>query len=200
VKLAGLILAAGFSSRMGTPKALLDLGGETFVDRLTGILGAECDPVIVVVGHEAEAVRAGAAREREAVFVTNPSYSDGQLSSLQCGLRAVPDDASGFLFTPVDHPAVEAATVALIARAFRERRDGISIIVPRFEGRHGHPVCCARELLQEFLELTPEARASDAIRAHARATHYLDTGDAGVLRDIDDCAAYDRLVRDWQAR
>ena len=59
MKLAGLILAAGSSSRMGKPKPLLELGGETFLDRLIGLLAGCCSPVVVVLGHEPEVVRAG---------------------------------------------------------------------------------------------------------------------------------------------
>ncbi|MCP5113563.1 MAG: NTP transferase domain-containing protein, partial [bacterium] len=111
--LAGLILAGGASRRMGEPKALLDIWGETFVDRLIRVLGAHCDPVVVVLGHEAERVRAGV--ERAAEFVINPAPGRGQLSSMQCGLRAVPGECDGVMFTPVDYPAVKESTVAAVA-------------------------------------------------------------------------------------
>ncbi len=185
---------------MGAAKALLRLGHETFTDRLIGILGAECDPVIVVVGHEAQTVLSGVDRKDDATFVMNPSYREGQLSSLQCGLRALPEDADGVMFTPVDYPAVAAGTITALARAFRERPDAVSIVVPSCEGRHGHPVCCARHLIREFLDLPPSGQARDVIRAHSLETIYVETGDAGILRDIDDREAYDRLVRDWQAK
>ncbi|HXF27317.1 MAG TPA: NTP transferase domain-containing protein, partial [Bryobacteraceae bacterium] len=82
-RICGLILAAGASRRMGTSKALLTVGGETFLDRLIGLLSVVCEPVIVVTGHDA-------LQAKDGMFVTNPEPERGMLSSLQCGLRAVP--------------------------------------------------------------------------------------------------------------
>ena len=133
--IAGIILAAGASSRMGTPKALLDYHGETFLDRLVRVLGEVCDPVIVVLGYHAEEIRAsvhGSAR-----FVVNPDPSRGQLSSLKTALAEVPDEAEGFLFMPVDCPAPAPQTVRMIVDALKENA---LLAIPRFEGRRGHPV------------------------------------------------------------
>jgi molybdenum cofactor cytidylyltransferase len=185
--IAGIILAAGASSRMGTPKALLDYRGETFLDRLIRVLGTVCDPVVVALGYHAEEIRAkvhGRAR-----FVVNPDPSRGQLSSLQTALAEVPDDAEGFLFLPVDCPAAEPETVRQIVEALQST--GERLVIPRFEGRRGHPVCARRELIAEFLALPPEGQAKEVVRRHA--AHYLDTLDAGVLSDIDDPEAYRML-------
>ena len=100
--IAGIILAAGASSRMGTPKALLDYRGETFVGRLVRVLGACCKPVIVVLGYHADAIRQQVPAT--ANIVINPDPSRGQLSSLQTGLAELPADADGFAFIPVDSP------------------------------------------------------------------------------------------------
>jgi molybdenum cofactor cytidylyltransferase len=182
--IAGIILAAGASSRMGTPKALLDYRGETFLDRLIRVLGCVCDPVIVALGYHAEEIRAQA--HGRAQFVVNPDPSRGQLSSLQAALAEIPDDADGFLFLPVDCPAAEPETVRRIVEAFHST-DAL-LVIPRFEGRRGHPVCARRELISEFLALPAEGQAKEVVRGHA--AHYLDTIDAGVLSDIDDPEAY----------
>src|SRR5262249_39848884 len=82
--IASVLLAAGASRRMGTPKALLDYRGETFLDRLIRVTGAVCDPVIVVLGHHAQEIR---GRVKSAAhFVVNPDPERGQLSSLQTAL------------------------------------------------------------------------------------------------------------------
>ncbi len=107
----GLILAAGESRRMGSPKALLQYRGETFLDRLIGLFSRRCSPVIAVLGAQDEAVRSGIRRAAAVTAVHNPDYSQGQLSSMQCGLHAVPADAEGVLFTLVDHPALAVATI-----------------------------------------------------------------------------------------
>jgi molybdenum cofactor cytidylyltransferase len=182
--IAGIILAAGASSRMGTPKALLDYRGETFLNRLIRVLGAVCDPVIVVLGYHAEEIRSAA--HGRARFVVNPDPSRGQLSSLQTALAAVPEDAEGFLFVPVDCPAAEPETVRRIVETLLSSEE--LLVIPQFEGRHGHPVCARRELIAELLALPAEGQAKEVVRRHA--AHYFDTLDAGVLSDIDDPEAY----------
>jgi molybdenum cofactor cytidylyltransferase len=182
--IAGIILAAGASSRMGTPKALLDYRGETFLARLIHVLGTVCDPVIVALGYHAEEIRASA--HGHAQFAVNPDPSRGQLSSLQTALAQVPNNAEGFLFLPVDCPAAEPETIRQIVDTFRS--SGALLVIPRFEGRRGHPVCASRALIAEFLALPPTAQAKDVVRRHA--AHYLETSDPGVLSDIDDPEAY----------
>ena len=185
---AGIILAAGESSRMGSPKALLEFRGETFLDRLIRCFAMHCSPVIVVLGHQPEVIRAGVRSAGNAVFVLNPDYSRGQFSSIQCGLRAVPEDAEGVIFTPVDHPNIETATVAQLigSRA--------PIAIPQYLGRHGHPVLFTRELIPEFLALGPDSQARMVLHRHASEIRYVAVPDAGILDDIDDPDAYHRLL------
>jgi molybdenum cofactor cytidylyltransferase len=190
--IAGIILAAGASSRMGTPKALLDFRGETFLERLRRVLGGVCDPVIVVLGYNAQEIR----ERTQGRFVVNPDPSRGQLSSLQTALGQVPDEAEGFLFMPVDCPAVEAETVGRIVDEFRSR-DAL-LVIPRHEGRRGHPVCARRELIAEFLALPAEGQAKEVVRRHVDRTFYVDTNDVGVLSDIDDPEAY-RVLKEGRS-
>jgi len=188
---AGLILAAGESRRMGFPKALLRYRQETFLDTLIGLFAARCPEVIVVLGAGADAIRAGAVRR--ARFVVNPNWPAGMTTSLQCGLRSVPDEAEGVLFTLVDHPAVSPATVdALLAPPGVEAAPLIR--VPRYQGRRGHPIWFAKELIPEFLALPETGAARDVVRSHADGTEFLDTEDPGILADIDDAEAYRNLT------
>ena len=185
---AGLILAAGASRRMQTPKALLEFRGETFLDRLIGLFAARTDPVIAVLGGHAAEIRA--AVRRSAVFVLNPDYERGMLGSLQCGLRAVPPGASAVLFTLVDHPAVAETTLdALLSPA------GDALLrVPRYRGKRGHPIWFQASLIAEFLSSPAGATARDIVAAHAAETEYLDLDDPGILADIDDPTAYRELT------
>ena len=194
MKLAGIILAAGESRRMGRPKTLLDWSGETVLDHMIGLLAEACQPVIVVLGHQAGRVRSAAGRAGQAVFVVNSEFTEGMPSSLQCGLRAVPEDAEGVMFTPADHPAVRAATVQAIARALHESEAPLA--VPAYRGRRGHPVAIRRALAAELLELPTTARASDVIQKHLAAARLVEIDDAGIIEDMDDPAAYDRLRRE----
>lgn len=187
---AGLILAAGESRRMGSPKPLLRYRGQTFIDTLIGLLAARCSPVIVVLGSKADQIRSGVASD--AVFVFNPDYLTGQTSSMQCGLRALPATAEGVVFTLADHPAVAASTIDALT-AEHIRRPLPLIRVPRFAGRRGHPVWFSRAIVAEFLALPADGAARDVVYSHTAETEYLDVDDPGVVADIDDPAAYRAL-------
>jgi molybdenum cofactor cytidylyltransferase len=145
--------------------------------------------VIVVLGHEPEVIRAGVRSPLQAVFVLNTEYQRGQFSSMQCGLRAVPADADGVVFTPVDHPNVEEATVAKLIAS------GALIAIPQYLGRHGHPVLFSGPLISEFLALPADSQAPAVTHRHANEIRYIDVADAGILDDIDDPEAYHRLLQ-----
>ena len=179
---------------MGTPKALLDYQGQCFLDRLIELFTLHCDPVVVALGHHAGTVRAGLRRANQARFVTNPDPDRGMLTSLQCALGAIPCAVDGFLFTPVDHPAVSGSTIARLAAAFASAEARPALVVPRFQARHGHPVCASAELRDEFLNLAHDGRASDVIHRHRNATLYVDVEDAGILTDVDRPEDYQRLL------
>ena len=176
MKPAAILLAGGASTRMGRPKALLPIGGDTFLGRLIGIYAPCCEPVIVVLGHQWQAIRA--AMDAKAEWVVNPEPERGQFSSLQVGLRALPAGAD-CLFQPIDYPAVAAATVTLLAATAGE------LVIPRYEGERGHPVRLSPGIVAELLALEPTAQARDVIRAHYSAATFVDVADAGVVTDID---------------
>lgn len=189
--IAGIILAAGASSRMGTPKALLDYRGESFVGRLVRVLGTACNPVVVVLGYHADAIRPHIPASAKIVVNSDPAR--GQLSSLQTGLAALPADIEGFAFIPVDSPAVAENTVAALALAFKQRNPATQFVIPRQGGKRGHPVLAARSVAADFLSLRPTAEAREVVHAHVDRTEYVDVEDAGIFTDIDDPAAYRRL-------
>jgi molybdenum cofactor cytidylyltransferase len=186
--IAGVILSAGASRRMGTPKALLELDGETFLDRLIRLFSLVASPVIVVLGCQAEQIRSRIQRAGQAVIVVNPDPERGMLSSLQCGLEAVPHEAKAVMFTPVDHPHLEISTLQRLVSQFA------LVTIPTYEGQHGHPVLIRRPLIAELLALPPAAQASDVIHCYRSQTSYIEMDDPAVTEDIDDPAAYAELV------
>ena len=114
------------------------------------------------------------------------------LSSLQCGLRMVPREAEAVLFSPVDHPNVDSATVDALARAFREHRAPVT--VPSYRGKRGHPVCIGRPVVEELLALPVTAQAVDVIHRYGGERQLVDVNDPGVITDVDDPEAYRALV------
>ncbi|MGD0580153.1 MAG: nucleotidyltransferase family protein [Bryobacteraceae bacterium] len=186
---AAVILAAGSSSRMGTPKALLDAGTDTtFLDRLAGVfLDCGC-AVYAVLGGDAERIAASARRASEIVFILNPNPARGQISSLQCGLRAAARGAKGVFFTPVDAPGIERDTVLALKNAFGES----DYVVPVFHGKRGHPVLLRASCAEEFLSLPEGATARDLLQARRSATCQVEVPDSAILDDIDDPVAYEK--------
>jgi len=180
-------LAAGASSRMGKPKALLEYKGEAFVSRLSRLLGEVCGRVIVVLGYDAERVRASVPESAE--ITMNPAPKLGMLSSLQCGLR-VAGDSEAVMFLPVDYGAVHGRTVARISA----EAGTADIIVPVFDHRHGHPVYVSRAIAAELLALPTTAQARDVIHRHRASTLYIAVDDAGIVNDVDTPEEYRALV------
>lgn len=177
---------------MGTPKALLRLNGETFLDRLIRIFLQVANEVLVVVGQQAEQIRSDIKRGGDARFIVNPDPERGMLSSLQCGLEAVPREAEAVLFTPVDHPSVESATLETLVTRFEAT--AAPVVIPEYAGRHGHPVLIARRLIAELLALPATAQASDVIHRYRNETAFVQVDDRAVTTDIDDPAAYAQLL------
>ena len=125
--------------------------------------------------------------------VENPDYELGMLTSLQAGLRAVPADSDGVMFTLVDHPAIAASTVAALIAGALNQSDA-PVVIPRFAGKRGHPVLIRRSIMAEFLNEPITSKVRDVIDRHTAEIVYLEVEDPGILDDVDDPAAYEALV------
>jgi len=190
--LSAIILAAGESSRMGSPKALLAYGRSTFLETICRRLWeAGVDEVIVVLGARADSVRKGVALEREKV-VTNSDFAKGQLSSLQCGLRAIDRRSDGALVTLVDHPFVRESTY----RTLRERWKRVPdrIVVARYQGHGGHPVIFPRIVFEELMEAPLKDGARSVLKKDERRVVGVDLDDAGIVADVDAPEDYRKYV------
>jgi len=186
VSCAAIILAAGESRRMGRPKALLPYRGGTFISVLADKLGEVCAPVCVVFGYQARDLMPFAPAS--AVAVENPEYRFGMLTSLQAGLRALPEIPERVLFTLVDHPAIETATVRLLIEADE------NLVIPRYRGKRGHPVIFTRQIANEILAEPKTSKLNQIMDRHADEIRYFDVDDCGVRDDIDDPHLYEELL------
>jgi len=175
---------------MGFPKPLLEYRGERFVDGLVRIFRAVCGRVIVV-----RSMASGEWDVAGADIVTNPRPERGMLSSLQCGLQKVSNESDAVFFTPVDYPAIAESTV----RQMAGRWAGDDVMIPRRQGRRGHPVLIARSLIPEFLNLPDAAQARDVVVRHESGIRYIDVDDPGILLDIDTPEQFQALVDSAQA-
>lgn len=189
-KVAGVILAAGEGRRVGKNKALLEIEGMKFIEKIARSLRkAECQPILVVGGAEAEAVREEA--EKLGIrFVMNDDWKLGQFSSLKAGMSHVGLEVTGVLVTLVDHPLVADETYRLLLEAFRSSPG--KIIIPSHEGRRGHPVIIPPQIMEEIVGSSGDVTLRDIMRKHANLIVEQQVGDTGVLADIDTTADLSR--------
>jgi len=181
--IAAILLAAGFSSRMGTLKALLPWEGRTLVRyQVEQLRAAGCAPVIVVTGyrhHEVAAALAGT----DTVIAFNADFAHGRAGSLRAGAAAVPDGTAAILILNVDQPR-SAPVLARLLAGFREQRP--LLMVPSFEGRRGHPLLVDGTLRSELLEVSEADEGLKAVvRRHAAARTEMPFEDSQVLLDLN---------------
>lgn len=194
-----VILAAGASSRMGRPKALLALpSGETFLARLCSTAqAAGVREVVVVVGHHADlvAIHADALR-LPARVVRNPEPHRGQLSSLVVGLEMLERRGCDVaLVFPVDQPLVLPTTVTAVLEKWRGAR--AAIVRPlRADGRHGHPALIERRVWDDLRRADPSVGARPVITAWQPDSADVEIADPGAFEDVDTPEDYERLLRD----
>ena len=191
---AGVILAAGDSSRMGTDKALLPwpplVAGqpppkETFLSAAIGSLMSAADFVLIVAGKN-EAALAPIVYANGASLVTNPDSSRGQFSSLQVGLQEVLNrgrDAA--IITLVDRPPVNAATVQLLRCALESAPEGVWAVVPEFSGKHGHPYLVDRGMIEAFLRVPATSIARDIEHQYQEHIQYVPVDDPLVALNVN---------------
>jgi len=190
--IAAIILSAGKSERMGSPKALLQYRGQSFLATILGtISSARIEPVIVVAGHHYDQI----AKAFPNVPVTyNPNYEQGMSTSVQAGIRALPAELDGVAIFLVDHPMIDRQTIdALVTRLAPGR-----IVVPVHGGRRGHPVVFAVDLFDEILEISPDQGLNTVVKRMPERVVEVFVENAGVLRDIDTPEQFARLLGENQ--
>jgi len=184
VTTAGLLISGGRSERMGRPKALLDLGGQTFLGRiLANLLAAGVSPRIVVAGSHADLIEP--QLPPEVALIRNPNPDRGMFSSIQCGLEFLSQRAPGqaVLICLVDHPAVAPSTYEALVRALRS--EVLRIVRPRNGGRSGHPILLSPEMVNLARRADPRGTLRDVLRSQHTAILDLDVEDPAIHWDVD---------------
>lgn len=187
----GVLLAAGAGTRLGRPKALVELGGCRLVDRGVALLAdGGATPVVVVTG--AADVALGA---RGVIIVHNPDWATGMGSSLAAGLRAVPEDCAAAVIALVDQPLIAPAAVRRLIAAFTA---GAGVAVATYQGRPRNPVLLAREHWPAALAgAAGDTGARAFLRAYPDLVTEVECGDTSSPDDVDtpeDLARVSRLL------
>ncbi len=200
--MCGVILAAGESTRMGRDKALLPWPPQsakpettgTFLSAAIQLFFPYVDVVLVVVGNN-EAALAPIIYANGASLVVNPDPAQGQFSSLRVGLQEVRNrgrDAA--MITLVDRPPVSAATIETLQSAFdRANAARKWAVVPEYQGKHGHPILIANEMLQAFLNAAETSNAREVEHAHETQIEYLPLDDPNIALNVDTPEQYGSL-------
>ena len=184
---AGVVLAAGSSSRMGRNKLLLELGGETVIRRaVRAAVDGGLDPVVVVLGHEAERVRAELSGLPFRP-VLNPDHARGVGTSLQVGVAEVPTSAAAIVVILADMPFVTASMIGAVVEQYRTT--GLPVVVSRYGETEAPPTLFDRSLFAELLSITGERSAKQVARRHEHEAAVL-AWPAEALRDLDVAGDY----------
>jgi molybdenum cofactor cytidylyltransferase len=195
-KIAGIILAAGGSIRMGRPKQLLVWQGEPLVRHVARIaLAAGLDPVILVVGAMSTEVSA-VVEDLPVRIVHNPAWDTGQSSSLICGMNIIQDEVGdrsvgGIVFLLADQPQIPETLV----RALRESHAQTlaPLVAPHSGGRRGNPVLFDRCVFPDLFELTGDMGGRALFSKYP--VHWLPWLDESILQDIDTDQDYERFLQ-----
>ena len=188
--IAGIILAAGASSRFGEPKQVLDWKGETFVKAVAKTaLNSGLSPVIVVTGANAEQVESAVADINVGV-VRNTNWNSGQGSSIKAGLDILPPECGGVIFLLADQPQVDTS----IIQALKEKHaEGLHpIVAPMVLDRRANPVLFDRVTFPDLMEI--EGDTGGRAIFHKHRVEYLPWHDDSLLLDVDTPENYQRLI------
>ena len=191
MKVGAVVLAAGASTRMGTPKQLLRFEGQTLLKRSAlAALEAGCHPVVVVTG--ANAARAGEELlGLDVLEVENELWETGMASSVRAGIGAVVEsDADAVVFMLCDQPHVTSEIIAALIEA--HRATGRVVVASEYGGGFGVPALFGRSLFDELVRLEGAAGAKQVIKSHAREAHFISFPEGET--DVDTPEDFARLL------
>lgn len=188
--ICAVVLAAGESRRMGCQKLLLPYGPTTVIEHIVDqLLDSAVEEVLVVVGHGADEVEAALAG-RPVTTVAHPEYRAGMLSSVRCGLRALPSSGRAVLVALGDQPSITHDLVDKMVRAFDETTK--PIVVPLYRGGRGHPLLFSMRFGDEILTRYDEVGLRGLLHAHPDEVFELAVSTPAALSDMDTPEDYAR--------
>ena len=193
-----LILAAGYSSRLGEFKPLLRLGEKALWKWTSELFHmAGIGDIRVVVGHRAEELIPWLEREKLS-WVLNPNYHQGMFSSVLTGVETIENDCEAFFVLPVDIPLVRPQTIHALVSAYREGRG--SIVYPVFSDTRGHPPLISTALVEALRGYTGLGGLRGFLDSQGERAIEVEVADEGILLDMDTRSDYEKLVAKCERR
>ncbi len=179
----GVILAAGFSERAGQFKMTLPIGDKTILEKCIEGMTSVCDRIIVVGGYNYDKIKKIVADIPNVEFCYNKNYEAGMFTSVKRGIREI--KAERFFIIPGDQPLVKPETYRKLLSIDAD------IVIPRFNGKKGHPVLFASHHIPEILAMPDTAILRDFI--HSKEATIVDVDDPGVGLDVDSPEDYEKI-------
>ena len=196
ITLAAIILAAGDSSRMGRPKALLDWGGKPLIEhQFATARAAGIDKIIVVLGKDALSIQ-GKANFAGTVVLINDNPARGQVSSMQIGMKSLDFATDAAFLWPVDCPLIKPADLKALGKAYATgRRALMRIFIPTHGGTRGDPMLGDIGFCEPFMDLKADQTAPTVIDANTTQVKDVPVNNPGVLVDVDTPQEYENALK-----
>ena len=190
-----IILAAGESRRMGSPKMLLTFHGRTMIENvIENVSGSKVGNILVVLGAEKESLVNQISR-MDVKYCYNDDYKDGMLSSVKCGFRNLPSEYNAALVFQGDQPLITPASINIVIEAYVS--SGKGIVIPVYKKKRGHPVLINIKYREEIEKLSPaEGLRSLAYKFYEDVLE-IETNEAGILRDFNTYEEYKKGINQY---
>jgi len=187
-----ILLAAGFSSRFGSPKALARFSGGSVIERLQNtLLKSKLTDIIIVLGAHDEQIRPLVLKHKTIRVVHNKDYNLGQTCSFKIGLAALKPETRAVLLLPVDYPLISTAAVDALIDGFAE--EPCDILVPTFNARRGHPPVFNASLKKELLALDNGRGINSVFSQEGRSIREMELKDPGVVKTFNTPEEFEAL-------
>ena len=188
-----IVLAAGESRRMGTPKLLLPFGDKTIIEHIVdNIQQSKADKILVVLGSHREEIRNKLA-DRPVITAVNQNYKEGMLSSIQAGFESLPSESTAVLINLGDQPLIPHTVLDLLIDAYDHTHKGI--ILPVLQKQRGHPILIDMKYRKEVLNLSPDIGLRALVHNHPEDVYEVDVDTPHILKDIDKPEDYARELK-----
>ena len=191
--IVGILLSAGESRRMGTPKQLLPWGKTTVLQRVIDSASASrLERVLLILGYRADEMANRITVSSKTSILVNRNFRDGMSSSVRCGIQNAPSDAEAFMLLLGDQPLVDAHTIDRLIDSYRMVGQGI--VIPVYGGRRGHPVIFDSRYRTELLSISDQG-AREVVNRHAGDIFEVRMDSPNILADMDTPQDYQEAKR-----